>query len=114
LASWRGTRLEVTQVLHRVCENVLRDPTVSEQVLVNRAKVAVLSLQFLDLPTDHNLQALHLCGTIFTATKVDESDAERRELEILMAEAAAGKSKVTELRKKAFEESQGHAMEVQA
>jgi len=39
LATWRGTRMEVTQVLHRVCENALRDPAVSEQVLINRAKV---------------------------------------------------------------------------
>lgn len=40
LASWRGTRMEVTQVLHRVCENVLKEPGVSETVLINRAKVS--------------------------------------------------------------------------
>lgn len=86
LASWRGTRMEVTHVLHRVCENVLRDPSVSEQVLINRAK------------------AMLVCGAIFKATKPDESDAERRELEALVAEAAAGKSRAKELRKKAMEE----------
>ncbi|KAG9052225.1 hypothetical protein FS842_010295 [Serendipita sp. 407] len=86
LASWRGTRMEVTQVLHRVCENVLKDSTVSEKVLVNRAKGMVL------------------CGAIFKATKADESDAERRELEALVAEAAAGKSKAKDIRKKAMEE----------
>lgn len=41
LASWRGTRMEVTHVLHRVCENVLREPGVSEQELVNRARVCI-------------------------------------------------------------------------
>jgi hypothetical protein len=40
LASWRGTRMEVTQVLHRVCENILKEPGVSEAVLINRAKVS--------------------------------------------------------------------------
>ena len=39
LASWRGARLEVIQVLREVVDNVLKDPGVSEQVLVNRAKV---------------------------------------------------------------------------
>ena len=56
LASWRGTRMEVTHVLHRVCENVLRDTTVSEQVLVNRAKVGLVHLQkpFLTYQTGHD------------------------------------------------------------
>jgi hypothetical protein len=40
LASWRGTRMEVTQVLHRVCENILKESDVSETVLINRAKVS--------------------------------------------------------------------------
>ncbi|KIM20261.1 hypothetical protein M408DRAFT_334056 [Serendipita vermifera MAFF 305830] len=96
LASWRGTRMEVTQVLHRVCENVLREPGVPEAVLVNRAK------------------GLLLCGAIFKSIKADESDAERRELESLVAEAAAGKSKAKELRKKAFEENQKRALEEKA
>ncbi|PVF99843.1 DnaJ-domain-containing protein [Serendipita vermifera] len=86
LASWRGTRMEVTQVLHRVCENVLKEHGVPDDVLVKRAR------------------ALLLCGAIFKSTKADESDAERRELEALVAEAAAGKSKAKEFRKKAMEE----------
>ena len=49
-------------------------------------------------------QGLLLCGAIFKATKADESDAERRELEALVAEAAAGRSKAKELRKKMAEE----------
>ena len=39
LASWRGTRFECVQVLREVCDHVLKDPDVSEIVLVNRAKV---------------------------------------------------------------------------
>ncbi|KAG8812852.1 hypothetical protein FRC17_001796 [Serendipita sp. 399] len=88
--------MEVTQVLHRVCENVLKDPSVSEKVLVNRAKGMIL------------------CGAIFKATKADESDAERRELEALVAEAAAGKSKAKELRKKAMEERHKAALAARA
>jgi hypothetical protein len=108
--------MEVTHVLHRVCENVLRDPTASEQVLVNRAKVSpsLLSSSHPILTIIHpppHPQGLLLCGAIFKATKAEESDAERRELEMLVAEAAAGKSKAKELRKKAFDESQRKAME---
>ena len=51
-----------------------------------------------------SFQGLLLCGAIFKATKADESDAERRELEALVAEAAAGRSKAKELRKKMAEE----------
>lgn len=40
LASWRGARLEVIQVLREVVDNVLKEPEQSEQVLINRAKVA--------------------------------------------------------------------------
>jgi len=39
LASWRGTRFECLQVLREVCDHVLKDPDVSEIVLINRAKV---------------------------------------------------------------------------
>lgn len=39
LASWRGTRFEVVQVLREVVDAVLKDHSVEEQVLVNRAKV---------------------------------------------------------------------------
>lgn len=36
-------------------------------------------------------------GAVFKATTPDESDAERRELEKMVAEAAAGKSKLQQL-----------------
>jgi curved DNA-binding protein CbpA len=75
LASWRGTRFEVGQVLREVCDLVLKEPGIPEQVLVNRAK------------------ALLFMGGIFKATKPDESPEERRELERLVAEAAASKAK---------------------
>jgi hypothetical protein len=44
-------------------------------------------------------------GAIFKTTKPEESDAERRELEALVAEAAAGKSKAKEYRKKQMQEA---------
>jgi hypothetical protein len=75
LASWRGTRFEVVQVLREVCDNVLREPGASDAVLYNRAK------------------GLMIAGAIFKSTQPDESDEERRELERMVAEAAAGKSK---------------------
>ncbi|KAF9071528.1 X-domain of DnaJ-containing-domain-containing protein [Rhodocollybia butyracea] len=43
LASWRGARLEVIQVLREVVENVLKEPGTSETVLLNRAKVSTNS-----------------------------------------------------------------------
>ncbi|TDL23886.1 DnaJ-domain-containing protein [Rickenella mellea] len=81
LASWRGTRFEVIQVLRQACEKVLKDPSVSDAVLVNRAK------------------ALLIAGHIFRTTTPDESAEERRELERMVAEAAAGKSKHAEARR---------------
>ncbi|KAJ3798505.1 X-domain of DnaJ-containing-domain-containing protein [Lentinula aff. detonsa] len=63
LASWRGARLEVIQVLREVVDNVLKEPGASETVLFNRAK------------------GLMLMGAIFKAAEPDESDEERRELE---------------------------------
>lgn len=39
LASWRGTRFEVTQVLRNVVDRVLKEPGVSDPILYNRAKV---------------------------------------------------------------------------
>ena len=42
LASWRGARLEVVQVLREVIENVLKEPGQSETVLINRAKVCMV------------------------------------------------------------------------
>ncbi|KAG6850563.1 hypothetical protein H0H93_011762 [Arthromyces matolae] len=75
LASWRGARLEVVQVLREVVDNVLKEPGQPDTVLYNRAK------------------ALLLTGAIFKAAVPDESDEERRELERMVAEAAQPKSK---------------------
>ena len=44
LASWRGARLEVIQVLREVVNNVLKEPGQSDIVLYNRAKVSIFSL----------------------------------------------------------------------
>ncbi|KAI0272343.1 X-domain of DnaJ-containing-domain-containing protein [Gloeopeniophorella convolvens] len=63
LASWRGTRFEVVQVLREVVDNVLKDPTAPDQELYHRAR------------------GLLLLGAIFKSTQPDESDEERRELE---------------------------------
>ena len=46
LASWRGTRLDVMTVLREVCDNVLKEREVPEQVLVLRAKVYSLLRSF--------------------------------------------------------------------
>ncbi|EIW79339.1 hypothetical protein CONPUDRAFT_74799 [Coniophora puteana RWD-64-598 SS2] len=75
LASWRGTRFEVTQVLREVVDHVLKDKEVSEHILLNRAK------------------GLLVIGAIFKQVQPDESDEERRELERMVAEAAVGKPK---------------------
>ncbi|KAF5350280.1 hypothetical protein D9758_007804 [Tetrapyrgos nigripes] len=75
LASWRGARLEVIQVLREVVDNVLKEPGATEQVLLNRAK------------------GLLLIGAIFKTAVPDESDEERRELERMVAEAAQPKNK---------------------
>ncbi|KAF9269182.1 DnaJ-domain-containing protein [Marasmius fiardii PR-910] len=80
LASWRGARLEVTQVLREVVDNVLKEPGTSDAVLVNRAR------------------GLLLIGAIFKSTVPDESDEERRELERMVAEAAQPKNKQTALK----------------
>ncbi|KAL0065201.1 DnaJ-like protein [Marasmius tenuissimus] len=80
LASWRGARLEVIQVLREVVDIVLREPGTSDAVLVNRAK------------------GLLLIGAIFKSTVPDESDEERRELERMVAEAAQPKNKQTALK----------------
>jgi len=75
LASWRGARLEVIQVLREVVENVLKEQGQPDAVLFNRAK------------------GLLVIGTIFKSTEPDESDEERRELERMVAEAATPKHK---------------------
>ncbi|KAG6832669.1 hypothetical protein H0H87_000851 [Tephrocybe sp. NHM501043] len=77
LASWRGARLEVVQVLREVVDNVLKEPGQPDFVLYNRAK------------------GLLLTGAIFKSTVPDESDEERRELERMVAEAARPKAKKT-------------------
>jgi curved DNA-binding protein CbpA len=86
LASWRGTRFEVVQVLREVVDNVLKDKEASDQVLFHRAK------------------GLMIMGHIFKNTIPDESDEVRRELERMVAEAAEGKSKHQHLRGKARRE----------
>jgi hypothetical protein len=50
LASWRGTRFEVVQVLREVVDNVLKEPDASDTVLFNRAKVNLI------------IQSLHKLG----------------------------------------------------
>lgn len=74
LATWRGTRWEVTGVLRKVCDALLNEKGVEHKVLLHRAR------------------ALALLGSIYKQVKPDESDEERRELERLVAEAA-GKHK---------------------
>lgn len=76
LASWRGTRFEVVNILREVCDKVLKEPGISEQTLVNRAK------------------GMLIMGAIFKQSTPDETDQERRELERMVAEAAAPKKKV--------------------
>jgi len=75
LASWRGARLEVIQVLREVVDNVLKEPGQSETVLINRAKALLVS------------------GAIFKAAVPDGSDEERRLLERMVHEAALPKAK---------------------
>jgi len=82
LASWRGARLEVVQVLREVVDNVLKEHGQPDLVLFNRAK------------------GLLLIGAIFKSTVADESDQERRELERMVAEAAASKHKASRPRTK--------------
>lgn len=73
LATWRGTRWEVTGVLRKVCDNLLNEKGVDNKTLLNRAR------------------ALALLGSIYKQVTPDESDEERRELERLVAEAAGKK-----------------------
>ena len=82
LASWRGARFEVKNVLREVCENVLREvgpdgKKIPEAQMAGRAK------------------ALIVIGTIFKQVKPDEEQDERRELERMVANAAAPKPKPT-------------------
>ncbi|PWN50184.1 DnaJ-domain-containing protein [Violaceomyces palustris] len=75
LATWRGTRLEVTTILRQVCDNVLNEKGVDDRTLLNRAR------------------ALAFLGVIYKEVKPDEGDDERRELERLVAEAGSKKKK---------------------
>lgn len=75
LASWRGARLEVIQVLREVVNNVLKEPGQPDIVLYNRAK------------------GLLITGAIFKSAVPDESDEERRELERMVADAAKPRAK---------------------
>ncbi|KAF8817417.1 DnaJ domain-containing protein [Phlegmacium glaucopus] len=102
LASWRGARLEVIQVLREVVENVLKEPGQSETVLMNRAKALLIS------------------GAIFKAAVPDGSDEERRQLERMVHEAAlpkakqhgmkAAKAKQEEMLKQAHAEAEKQAL----
>ena len=74
LATWRGTRFEISGILRQVCDKVLNEKGVSDKVLFNRA------------------QAIMFIGMIYKSVQPDEGDDGRRELERLVAEAA-GKSK---------------------
>ncbi|KAH9042312.1 hypothetical protein EDB84DRAFT_1674850 [Lactarius hengduanensis] len=57
LASWRGTRFEVVQVLREVVDNVLKDHSANDQELYHRARGLLL-------------------GAIFKSTVPDEMVAE--------------------------------------
>ncbi|KAI0091486.1 DnaJ-domain-containing protein [Irpex rosettiformis] len=63
LASWRGTRFEVVNVLREVVDKVLKDNTVPDKTLLLRAR------------------GLLLVGAVFKGTVPDETDEERRQLE---------------------------------
>lgn len=41
--AWKVTRFEVVRVVRAVCNLVLKDKTVSENILINRAKVLSFS-----------------------------------------------------------------------
>jgi len=75
LVSWRGTRLEVSQVLREVVDHTLKDKDAGEEVILKRAK------------------GIFLLGAIYKSIEPDESAEERRELERLVAEAAKPKKK---------------------
>ncbi|KAL1684038.1 X-domain of DnaJ-containing-domain-containing protein [Schizophyllum commune] len=75
LASWRGARMEVNQVLREAIDLTLKDPEVKDDVIYARAK------------------GLLILGAVFKSTKPDESDEERRELERMVADAAAPKTR---------------------
>lgn len=81
LASWRGTRFEVSQVLREVVDRVLKDPEVSDHILYNRAKVRMWPASLMDFNPHHIYQGLLLIGAVFKSTVPDETDEERRELE---------------------------------
>ncbi|KAI0339673.1 DnaJ-domain-containing protein [Trametopsis cervina] len=83
LASWRGTRFEVVNVLREVVDKVLKDTTASDKTLFLRAR------------------GLLLIGAVFKSTVPDETDEERRQLERMVAEAASGRSKHQELQAQA-------------
>ncbi|CBQ73115.1 related to DJP1-DnaJ-like protein [Sporisorium reilianum SRZ2] len=74
LATWRGTRFEISGILRQVCDKVLNEKGVNDKVLFNRA------------------QAILFLGMIYKSVQPDEGDDERRELERLVADAA-GKNK---------------------
>jgi len=81
LASWRGTRFEVIQVLREV-----RFALVCKSDLYTYTRIQVVDNVLKDHKTNdqelyHRARGLLLLGAIFKSTIPDESDAERRELE---------------------------------
>ncbi|WFD28042.1 hypothetical protein MNAN1_003050 [Malassezia nana] len=75
LATWRGTRWEVSGVLRQVLDTVLNEKGVGEKTLMLRAR------------------AISTLGAIYRDVVPDESDDERRELERLVAQAAQKKKR---------------------
>lgn len=75
LATWRGTRWEITSVLRQVCDNVFNEKGVPDKELIQRAR------------------AVAFLGQIYKEVVPDESDDERRELERLVAQAAEKKKR---------------------
>ncbi|KAM0750843.1 DnaJ-domain-containing protein [Meredithblackwellia eburnea MCA 4105] len=71
LVAWKGSKFELSGILRQVVDTVLAkdQPGVTDAILMNRAK------------------AILMTGAILKAIQPDESDAERRELERMVAEA---------------------------
>ncbi|KAI5477018.1 hypothetical protein MNV49_006976 [Pseudohyphozyma bogoriensis] len=73
LVAWKGSKFELSSVLRNVVDGALtkESSAVTDVVLMNRAK------------------AILLTGAILKSVKAEETDAERRELERMVAEANA-------------------------
>ncbi|KAH9056749.1 X-domain of DnaJ-containing-domain-containing protein [Lactarius vividus] len=98
LASWRGTRFEVVQVLREVRPPSLRSHTHPQLLQCTHTHIQVVDNVLKDHSANdqelyHRARGLLLLGAIFKSTVPDESDEERRELERMVAEAAKPKKK---------------------